>query len=81
MKAELVVTSKQKKEDYAGRKKFFGHTWLGWLNIIVLQWFCIRLAQSIDMTTQDRKWFILKWIVPTTGWNSDYKFIGNNPLE
>ena len=55
--------------------KFFGESWVGWLNILILQWFFIRLAYSINLNNQHTKYLILKWIVPTTGWWSDYKYI------
>ncbi len=50
-------------------KKFFGKTWVGWLNIIFLQWFFIRLSYGDS-------WRILKWVLPFTGWWNDYKYIG-----
>lgn len=50
-------------------KKILGKTWVGWLNILLLQWFCIRLGYG-------NEWKILKWIVPCTGWWSDYRYIG-----
>lgn len=46
-------------------KSFLGYTWVGWLNIVVLQWFFVRLGYG-------DKWTILKGIVPLTGWWSDY---------
>lgn len=58
------------------RKSFFGHTWLGWLNLIILQWFFIRLAEELDLQNMHRKWTILRWVIPTTGWKSDYIFLG-----
>jgi len=52
-------------------KKILGKSWLGWLNRLLLQWFFVRLA--INPTTG--KYSILRWVVPTTGWSTDYKFI------
>lgn len=52
-------------------------TWLGLLNSIVLQWFFVRLARIVDTKTKIIVgWKLLKWIVPLTGWWSDYRYIG-----
>lgn len=54
-------------------------SWLGVLNRIILQWFFIRLARIVDdVTGKTLGYKILKWVVPLTGWGSDYKFIGKN---
>ena len=51
------------------KKMIFGLTWVGWLNKLILQFFCIRLAYG-------KEWKIIKWIVPLTGWGTiDYKYI------
>jgi hypothetical protein len=47
------------------RKSFLGHTWLGWLNIVVLSWFFIRLAEIIDSDTMNHiGWKIIFPISP-----------------
>jgi hypothetical protein len=33
----------------APKKDIFGHTWVGWLNLIFLRWFFIRLAWIVDI--------------------------------
>ena len=53
------------------KRKFLGKTWVGWLNILILQWFFIRLAYG-------DKWRILKWIYPMTGWFTDFKYVDKN---
>lgn len=53
-------------------KRFFlGWSWVGWLNFIVLQWFCIRLAY----VQPGGDWAIFCWPLPLTGWWSDYRYI------
>lgn len=67
------------------RRKFFGHTWLGWLNKIILQWFFVRLTEIVTRDKNDieikSEWSLDYWIVPTTGWGNDYKFIGGEPKK
>lgn len=31
-------------------RKVLGMTWLGWVNVLVFQWFCVRLVLEIDGT-------------------------------
>jgi hypothetical protein len=50
-------------------KLFFDKTWVGWLNVIILQWLFIRLSYGGE-------WKILKVIIPGTGWFSDYMYVG-----
>ena len=51
-------------------------TWLFYLNYLILQWFFIRLARKIDKNTGNQiGWTVLKFVVPMSGWNTDYKFI------
>ncbi len=52
-------------------------TLLKFVNMFIFQWFCIRLARKVDTKTKRTVgWTILKWVVPTTGWGTDYKYIG-----
>lgn len=69
----LVVTNTQ---THYTRKKVLGHTWLGWLNKLILQWLFIRLAEELHGDSHNQ-WVILRWVWPTTGWTTDYKFVGN----
>ena len=51
-------------------------TWLYLLNYCILQWFFVRLARVIDdQTGKTIKFKFIYWIVPTTGWNTDFKYI------
>lgn len=56
-------------------KRLFGRTWLGWLNIIILQWLFIRLARVVDKDGNTESYCILKYVWPTTGWKNDYKYL------
>lgn len=47
-------------------KMMLGLTWVGWLNVLFLQWFFCRLSYG------DR-WRMLLGIIPLTGWWSDYQ--------
>lgn len=80
---EYINTKEQK--DIPGinkRKRFFGHTWLGWLNKIILQWLFIRLTEKlVTETSEHNRWLIMRWVIPTTGWGNDYKFVGGKPKE
>lgn len=51
-------------------KKLFSFTWVGWLNVILLQWLFVRLAYN-----DKGRWFLFLGIVPLTGWSNDYKYI------
>jgi len=52
-------------------------TWLGLLNSVILQWFFVRLAKIVDTETKVIVgWDLLRWIVPLTGWWSDYRYVG-----
>jgi hypothetical protein len=83
--ADVINYEKYTKTvDYKGermanvsRSRFFGYTWVGWLNILILQWFFVRLQRTTEPLRPD-KFNLLKWIYPTTGWNTDYKFLGKN---
>lgn len=51
-------------------------TLLGWLNYVILQWFCIRLARVTDIDTGRTHYYrVLGLIVPMTGWWSDYVYL------
>lgn len=50
-------------------------TKLGFLNRFLLQFFFIRLARKIDDNGKQIGYTVVKWVVPFTGWKSDYIFI------
>jgi hypothetical protein len=78
--------------DFAGdvtrRRKIGGnemrkHSWLFYLNFLILQWFFIRLAKKIDIRNGEYRetgLTVMRWIVPLTGWDANYKyvFLGGN---
>ena len=70
---------KDNKQD----KKF---TWLGFFNFFILQWFFIRLFKyNIEISNEDVpeiwKYKIIKWIIPLTGWNNDYKYLNKSGVD
>lgn len=64
------------------------------LNFVVLQWFCVRLQVSFSHVcrpSERPRWWdreipangevtlsLLRWVVPLTGWWSNYRFFTNN---
>jgi hypothetical protein len=44
----------------APNKRWKGHTWVGWLNLILLRWFFIRLAYE-DSLPPIRWALIFRW--------------------
>lgn len=62
-------------------RRFLGLSWMGWLNVFIIQWFFIRLARYYTDDTEEQGYMIVKWIVPMTGWSFSpwkrYKFIGS----
>jgi hypothetical protein len=51
-------------------------TWLMFVNVFFFQWFFVRLARIVDEDTKKTiGWKFIYWIVPTTGWNSDFKYL------
>jgi len=57
-------------------RKILGYSWIGWLNIILLQWLFIRLQVNIDNDTNEIvKFRIIGPIFPLTGWNSPYTWV------
>lgn len=60
-------------------RKYFGYTVVGWLNMIVLQWFFVRLEYGYyksrtDLITSLR---LRYFVMPLTGWrHCSYLYIG-----
>jgi hypothetical protein len=54
-------------------------TWLAYLNFIILQWFFIRISRTGEIK-DDRfiqtGWGLVKFVLPLTGWWSNYIYIG-----
>jgi hypothetical protein len=53
-------------------KTFFGSSWIGWLNIIVMQWLFVRLFYIQEDNGQISGYGILFPIFPLTGWWNGY---------
>ena len=57
-------------------KPMLNITWLHFVNVIFFQWFFVRLARLVNTDTHKTEGYkFIYWIVPTTGWDSDYKYI------
>jgi hypothetical protein len=55
---------------------YFLKTPLGLFNFFIVQWFFIRLQQSVDKDTGEHiEWSILGPVWPLTGWWSDYWWV------
>jgi len=55
-------------------------TKLKFINKYILQWLFIRLTKCIDNESNEY-WYSLQYlVVPTTGWTTDFKFVGNRKL-
>jgi hypothetical protein len=53
-------------------KKQFGPTLIGWLNIIILQWFFVRLYYVENDQNVIERCGLIYPIVPLTGWWGNY---------
>lgn len=50
-------------------RDFWGLTWAGWLNCLVLQWFGFRLWRHIDNTDTIEKWSVIWDPIWQSGWS------------
>lgn len=55
-------------------RKLFGKSFIGWLNILLFQWLFIRAWYNVN--SNGLTFGMYGFIVPCTGWWSDYKWIG-----
>ena len=54
-------------------KTVLGYTWVGWLNILPVQWLCMRLCYTADAADGELLAFgVLYWVAPGTGWFTRY---------
>ena len=53
-------------------KKLLSKTWVGWLNIIVLQWLFVRLFYATNDQDEVVNYGFIFPVLPLTGWWSDY---------
>jgi len=52
---------------------FLGYSWIGWLNLLILQWMFVRLEATIDTDSREIiHYHLIGFILPATGWMSDY---------
>jgi hypothetical protein len=50
-----------------------GYSWIGLLNLVLLQWLFVRVQATVDTTSGEiTKFKIIGPIVPMTGWWSKY---------
>ena len=49
---------------------------LGLLNIVLLQWFFIRLCSVTYDDNDNEDWGLMYFVLPMTGWWSDYIHLG-----
>ncbi len=57
-------------------KTYIGFSWIGWLNVLILQWFCLRIEMTIDNDTKViTKYKLLGFIKPGTGWSGKYVWL------
>jgi len=52
--------------------KLFGYSWIGWLNIIILQWFFVRLFYLENDRGNVENYGFMFPIVPLIGWWGNY---------
>jgi hypothetical protein len=54
-------------------------TILKFVNMFILQWFYIRLAKICNEknTEEIYGWSILYWVIPLSGWKTDFEYINN----
>lgn len=54
------------------------HSWLFWVNFLGFQWFFIRLCQHVNDEGQTVRWSFVRWVIPITGWWTDYIYWPHN---
>jgi hypothetical protein len=55
---------------------FLGYSWVGWLNLLLLQWLFIRLQVSVDTDTGEIvRYQVIGFFLPMTGWWSNYVWL------
>lgn len=58
---------------YDDRRRLLGLTWIGWLNLIALQWVGLRLAAVVEPPDDVQTgWTVKRWW-PLEGWRGVYK--------
>ena len=57
------------------KRNILGYSWVGIINIVILQWMFVRLRVTTDSAENIRKLDIIGPILPLTGWRSDYVWL------
>lgn len=55
------------------RRRLFGLTWIGWTNLLLLQWFGLRLAAVVEPPDDTHVGYTVKRWWPLAGWRTEYK--------
>ena len=53
-------------------RRFLSLTWVGWLNFLLVQWLCVRIAGRIDHSGKFAGWGLRGPVLPLSGWWGDY---------
>lgn len=56
-------------------KKFLGLSWIGWLNVLIIQWFFIRICYVLGDDGKPKSIGFLGMVIPLTGWYSDFAYV------
>jgi len=72
---------RRKKEMYEKAKdfpRFLGLTWVGWLNVVILQWLFFRMTTGQRIV--NKRWVhcfgLVLFVLPLSGWWNKSGFIG-----
>jgi len=49
-------------------RTFLGDTWVGWLNLLVVQWLFFRIYWNTEPDGEVLGWGILGPVLPVSGW-------------
>lgn len=55
------------------RRRVFGLTWIGWANLLGLQWIGLRLAAVVEPPDDTHAGYTFKRRWPLAGWRPEYK--------
>lgn len=55
------------------RRRVFGLTWIGWANLLALQWIGLRLAAVVEPPDDTHVGYTAKRYWPLAGWRMPYK--------
>lgn len=55
------------------RRRLLGLTWIGWTNLLLLQWFGLRLAAIVEPPDDTHVGYTVKRRWPLAGWSGQYR--------